>query len=579
MIWGALYGHQQFIILLLSDATNYARLLSSIRTVMETNMMLYQDFPEVMHPIHKLERTATRALYQMCCGNPTFIKWGTKRIMLPHTEWTEERGNSSICLGGGGLSSSAIRGQVMTLPNGEQVRPTLALVDDPQTRKIAKSTTQCQELEDVIKGDICGMSGPGQDLSLMMACTVISQGDLADRILDKQRNPQVTSIRVATLKCWPDNMAKWEEYAEVRRREQMEEVEPGSATKFYKDNQESLDKGCNHYWPERVSEGFATAIEASMAEYFEDPKSFMSERQNAPAEDIDSEFIPLNSLELSRRSGETKCRVVPFDTEKVTAFVDVQQRLLYYAVVAWNEYYGGTVIDYGTFPKVRRKHFQYTSHKSPTLQTAYKADDDEALRMGIIDLLTQLGNETYVTYGRDKTFFSIERGMIDAGYKTEVVEASLVHSGLHSRWLPAHGIGIGAKDTPIKAFKGSQGIHWTLKKPQGRFLRQCLVDTNYWKSQLYDSLRVSASHPMALKWFKGLPSDHQMIADHCTAEYAVRVEAKGRKIDEWQLKSGKPDNHLFDCLVGNTVAASLLGLRRKGQVQTKRKVRKRELKL
>ena len=43
------------------------------------------------------------------------------------------------------------------------------------------------------------------------------------------------------------------------------------------------------------------------------------------------------------------------------------------------------------------------------------------------------------------------------------------------------------------------------------------------------------------------------------AEYSVRVEAKGRVVDEWKLPPEQPDNHWFDCLVGSAVAASMQG--------------------
>jgi len=118
----------------------------------------------------------------------------------------------------------------------------------------------------------------------------------------------------------------------------------------------------------------------------------------------------------------------------------------------------------------------------------------------------------------------------------------------------------------MSSWKGRQGIHWVVRKPDARFLRAVLVDSNYWKSQVYDSLRVPLTHPIALRWYQEGQSYHQMLADHCCSERAVRVESRGRKIDEWDLKPSRPDNHLWDCVVGNTVAGSICGLRRKGQV-------------
>lgn len=63
----------------------------------------------------------------------------------------------------------------------------------------------------------------------------------------------------------------------------------------------------------------------------------------------------------------------------------------------------------------------------------------------------------------------------------------------------------------------------------------------------------------SLALFGDTPAEHRMVADHLTAETPVRVEAKGRTVDEWSLKPDRPDNHLFDCLVGSAVAASIEG--------------------
>ena len=52
-----------------------------------------------------------------------------------------------------------------------------------------------------------------------------------------------------------------------------------------------------------------------------------------------------------------------------------------------------------------------------------------------------------------------------------------------------------------------------------------------------------------------------MYVDHLTAERAVRVEARGRIKDEWDLPGGK-DNHYWDTLVGAAVAASICGIKK-----------------
>jgi phage terminase large subunit GpA-like protein len=53
-------------------------------------------------------------------------------------------------------------------------------------------------------------------------------------------------------------------------------------------------------------------------------------------------------------------------------------------------------------------------------------------------------------------------------------------------------------------------------------------------------------------------SVHQMFADHLTAEAPVETTAEGRTLDVWHEKPAR-DNDWFDCLVYNTVAASMQG--------------------
>ena len=41
---------------------------------------------------------------------------------------------------------------------------------------------------------------------------------------------------------------------------------------------------------------------------------------------------------------------MPLAATRVTAFIDVHDKLLFYCVCAWEEDFTGYVIDYGTFP-------------------------------------------------------------------------------------------------------------------------------------------------------------------------------------------------------------------------------------
>ena len=91
-------------------------------------------------------------------------------------------------------------------------------------------------------------------------------------------------------------------------------------------------------------------------------------------------------------------------------------------------------------------------------------------------------------------------------------------------------------------------------------LRTVHIDTNYWKTFIHAHLAVMPGDKGCLSLFGSKPAEHRLFADHVTAEYRVRTEGRGRKVDEWKLPPAKPDNHWLDCLVGSAVAASMLGV-------------------
>ncbi len=86
-----------------------------------------------------------------------------------------------------------------------------------------------------------------------------------------------------------------------------------------------------------------------------------------------------------------------------------------------------------------------------------------------------------------------------------------------------------------------------------------VIDTNYWKSFVHARLAVQIADSGCLSLFGRQPAEHQLLAEHITAEYRVQTEARGRVVDEWKPRVGNPDNHWLDCLVGCATAASIQG--------------------
>jgi hypothetical protein len=110
-----------------------------------------------------------------------------------------------------------IRGMKFKRPDGKSVRPDLIIPDDPQTRESAKSPSQCDEREKILCGDVLGLAGPTTKISVLMPMTVIQPGDLADRMLDREKHPEWQGERTKLIYEWPEAWETlWQQYRKVR---------------------------------------------------------------------------------------------------------------------------------------------------------------------------------------------------------------------------------------------------------------------------------------------------------------------------------------------------------------------------
>src|SRR3972149_4342817 len=100
--------------------------------------------------------------------------------------------------------------------DGHSVRPSLVVLDDPQTDESARSLSQCATRESVLAGAGLGLAGPGKKISGIMPCTVIRPADMADNILDPDKHPEWNGERTKMVYAFPANETLWQRYAEIR---------------------------------------------------------------------------------------------------------------------------------------------------------------------------------------------------------------------------------------------------------------------------------------------------------------------------------------------------------------------------
>lgn len=197
-IWAVLTGARSFVALIGSDEAHAAEMLDDIKVELEANELLLEDFPEAVYPIHRLEGIANRCMGQTYGGpeNPqkTHVKWTAKSVVLP-TVADSDGGGAIIRVAG---ITGRIRGMTHKRRDGKTVRPSLVVLDDPQTDESARSPSQCANREKILAGAVLGLAGPGVKIAGFLPCTVISPGDMADRILDRDKHPQWQGERTNT---------------------------------------------------------------------------------------------------------------------------------------------------------------------------------------------------------------------------------------------------------------------------------------------------------------------------------------------------------------------------------------------
>ncbi len=559
-IWAMLAGAREFVCLIGSDAGHARSMLESIKVEFETNEHLLADYPEAVFPIHALERIHNRAKGQLCNGKHTRIVWTANEIVLPTIP--DSKASGAIIRVAG--IESRIRGMKFKRADGRAVRPSLVVLDDPQTDESARSDPQTRSRMETLNGAILNLTGPGQKIAGVMPCTVIRPGDMADQILDRDKHPTWQGERTKLVYSFPTNEKLWEQYAQIRADSFRNDGDGREATEFYRKHREAMDSGAAVAWPQRHNTDELSALQHAMNLKLQDERAFWAEYQNEPLPEDEGDTEMLTVEQVAAKTNGYARGVIPLGVNHLTMFIDVQGKALFYAVVAWEDDFTGHVIDYGTYPDQRRAYFALRDVQKTLGRAAPGAGLEGTIYAGL-DKLT--GDYLSRQWRRDDgAMLKIDRCLIDAnwGQSTDVVYQfcrQCVHSAIV---MPSHGRYVGASSIPFSEYKRKRGDrvghHWRIPNVQGRRqVRHVLIDTNYWKSFVHARLAVAIGDKGCLSLFGRNSGRHQLLAEHITAEYRVRTEARGRIIDEWKLRASSPDNHWFDCLVGCAVAGSIQG--------------------
>lgn len=559
-IWAVLNGHHEFVCLIGSDEGHAMDMLDSIKMELDGNELLLEDYPEVVYPIQCLDGIANRCSGQLYKGERTHIGWTAREVVLPTMPGSTASG-AIIKVAG---ITGRIRGMKYKRSDGQTVRPSLVVIDDPQTDESARSLSQCATRESILAGAILGLAGPGKKISGIMPCTVIRPSDMADNILSREKHPEWNGERTKMVYSFPADEKKWQRYGELRAESLRLHGDIRLATELYVADREAMDAGAVIAWPERFNHDEVSAIQHAMNLKLQDEAAFFAEYQNEPLPEETAGTDELTADQIAGKNNRMGRGDIPIAANHLTMFIDVQANLLFFVVAAWEDDFTGYLIDYGTCPDQRRPYFTLRDARL-TLTIATKASGLEgSIYAGLEQLTTDyLGRD----WRRDDgAVLRIERCLVDAnwGSSTDVVYQFCRQSLRAGVVMPSHGRFVGASSQPFSEYKRRPGDrvghNWRMPNVAGkRAVRHVVYDTNFWKSFVHARLAVAMGDRGCLSLFGDGPEPHRLLAEHLTSEYRVKTEGRGRTVDEWKLRPERGDNHWFDCLVGCAVAASIQG--------------------
>jgi hypothetical protein len=562
---------------------------------------IYFDVPtEVKELAGELQATINAAMAVLQAGedDPELARKRAEATVRLHNILSPYRSKSSGAIIAAKSIEAAARGMTFKRPDGTQQRPDFVFIDDPQTDATATSTRKTQVRLGIIRKTILKLGGHDRQIAAVMTGTVIQPDDLVDSILKRTAKEDMAwqGERVPMVKKWADaHETMWlGEYARLRRTYAADD--PGSqllahklATEFYGRNRAAMDSGAEVGWEhcfnhaedldgeEHEKDYELSAIQHVYNLLIDDGEEvFASECQNQPLRPENQEGVLTLELVMGKASGLSR-GITPLWASTLVAFIDVQDNLLFWTVMAFGEQFRGHVVDYGTWPEQSRSHFSYKDARQK-LTWKYPGMEKEAvISAGLNDLASRLLDRDW--HREDKLAMRISATAVDSsdGDHSDIVYEFCRLSPHKAILRPSKGRGVTAAQVPWEMFlvrPGEKvGHHWLARPLQKqKTILVTEIDVNYWKTFVRDRFFSGKGGRGSLELF-GKYDDHRLFAEHMLAEFGVSTEGRGRKLTEWKIRPNHADNHWWDCVVGCHALGSIQGvtLDVAGMVQQKKK--------
>jgi hypothetical protein len=632
--WATAYAHKRFPFFIGSNQTKATQTLDFIKTYWYRSPLLRQDFPEIAWSVWRLENRPHGAMGQLYNGEPTFVEWGSESVRYPSLilpkevqdyylqedekslQWVESI-HQYVSLSAGVMINTAgidgsIRGEAEVHPLLlTQPRPDLVLLDDVQKDVKADSPILCERLTTMIDGAVKGLAGPGESIAVLMPCTVIREGDVADTYLDPMKKPQYRGERCGMVISWPPGITNheitntteagrlWTEYGELRRTSLRKHGDMRLATELYAANREVMDENFVVSWPERYAKT-GRNIELSgqqqaMNLRFELPVTFLPEYQNIGRKLNTEGDILITAGQLAEKQVDLNPRELPPDAEFVTAFIDVQDEILIWSIMACSPDFNGIITEYGTWPRIPNRWWTKDQTYSWSLLTnaffsAYPQHKDKAIinsagrvrapleakiYFALGQCVSMLMAKNFVRMDEHEKVLKISKLGIDTrwGQASDAIKRYIREAGIREL-VPYYGQAFPPTHRQLEEYERRKGwLFETQLNPNVKEDKWCIrpnadglfymaADVSRLKDFLFQRLATPLGSPGCIALHKAAVEDHELFCGHiCQSEYPEPVAARNMIKNVWTVREGSSfDNDYLDCCTGNIALMGLNGV-------------------
>lgn len=607
ILWAHKYGYRKFTPIIAANQGFADNILKMIKTQVETNDLLLEDFPELCFPVKQLEGRNQRCASQTCEGERTHIEWKAAEIRFPTIAGSAASAGIVASFG----IDSAMNGLVRALPDGRNVRPDWYLCDDLQTRKSARSDTEISNRLDALKHSVMMLGGHEDDLSGCINGTLMRSNDVMEQITNEDLFPSFSGEIIPMLESYPKALESFwlTDYARVlkdydRKKAGDKKRAQRAATALYELRREEADEGGVAIWEHCFSpkKHEVSALQHAMNILIEDGEAvFATECQQkihiAPGE---SEQLELDDI-IKKLSG-LKRYEPPTNATKVVCYIDTQDASFWYVVVAWTADFSGYVIDYGVWPEQARSDVTKANLTNTLAKKYPHLKNKEALhRAGLADLCENvLGREYRDSADHPHKISAALVDVKDGDVRITIPSWIAGQKKWRSILRPAMGVGLKASDTPFAERRFDpkkerrRGLYWhedhDPQIPGGTIV---FIDTNSAKTFGANRWRAAGERPdndptyrpcePGAVYLWGMdPRTHTTFGAHMCSEWVKRVvDEKKREIDFWTLRASHPDNEYFDGFTGCVILADFAGgvsLKGTGLKRTVRRKKQRTIK-